>query len=46
MDWNEIWKEQTLLQNQSQHGIDCAPSGEKKKAHNYFLKMFEEDGIH
>jgi ubiquinone/menaquinone biosynthesis C-methylase UbiE len=44
MDWNEIWKEQTLLQNQSQHGIDCASIWEKKESAQLFLKMFEEDG--
>jgi SAM-dependent methyltransferase len=44
IDWNEIWKEQTLLQNQSQHGIDCASIWKNKKSAQLFLKMFENDG--
>lgn len=43
VDWNEIWKNQTLLQNQSQHGVDCASIWEKKESAQLFLKMFEED---
>jgi SAM-dependent methyltransferase len=44
IDWNEIWKEQTLLQNQSHHGVDCASIWKKKESAQLFLKMFEEDG--
>ncbi|WP_406655838.1 class I SAM-dependent methyltransferase [Methanolobus sp. ZRKC2] len=44
IDWNGIWKEQTLLQNQSHHGVDCASIWEEKESAQLFLKMFEEDG--
>ncbi|KGK98335.1 SAM-dependent methlyltransferase [Methanococcoides methylutens] len=44
IDWNEVWKEQMLMQNQSQHAVDCAAIWDKKENAQLFLKMFQGKG--